>query len=592
MKYLTPFKEYDMFGKEPTLYIAGQDYYGTFFGLFTTIIAILAYCVCSGYFIIEMFDKQNVSSFTSVQNPTVPLSINFTSDKFYFTFAIEDPITYDTVLDESIYTVDAVYKIATRQNDGNLKWESYPVELEPCQLSKFNKKYQTMFSKRNVQHKYCIKNFTYNIEGTFLHDKYSFVMFDFYQCKNTTENKKKCKPQEEIDYYLNGTFIAIEFTDIALDQSNYTHPDSPILGETYTTISKKFYREMHIYLKEVLFKSDIGLVFTSIEEKEYIQLDYLHDMFTLQPKDMFCSFTLKLSNRIDVYERKYTKFQTALANMGGIIKAISTIGIIITYCYSQTKYEVDMTNKIFFVSSGKKYCMSPFGRKITKIESQIMNKPPFQSNRNIIEFSEAGSNNNCLSNSYKSSISKVFNNDKRLNKQFCGNIIKYSAKANIIRSASKMEVLNTIKKSKIELTVFDLFFYKIFTKCLIKRQNIQLLQKGANIIKEKLDIVYLIRTLINQSRIKEMIFSREQKILFNLLYKPELNLEKSNEEIQVNFVESTNEYLPYVNQRNKKALEIIKLNTSKPLIDNNIFYNCLDYHMKALLTVNDNSIIN
>ena len=89
-----------------------------------------------------------------------------------------------------------------------------------------------------------------------------------------------------------------------------------------------------------------------------------------------------------------------------------------------------------------------------------------------------------------------------------------------------------------------------------------------------------------------MIFSREQKILFNLLYKPELNLEKSNEEIQVNFVESTNEYLPYVNQRNKKALEIIKLNTSKPLIDNNIFYNCLDYHMKALLTVNDNSIIN
>ncbi len=137
-----------------------------------------------------------------------------------------------------------------------------------------------------------------------------------------------------------------------------------------------------------------------------------------------------------------------------------------------------------------------------------------------------------------------------------------------------------------------MFFYKIFTKCLIKRQNIQLLQKGANIIKEKLDIVYLIRTLINQSRIKEMIFSREQKILFNLLYKPELNLEKSNEEIQVNFVESTNEYLPYVNQRNKKALEIIKLNTSKPLIDNNIFYNCLDYHMKALLTVNDNSIIN
>ena len=586
MKYITPFKEYDMFGKEPTLYIAGQDYYGTLFGLFITKIAIIAYCVCSGYFILEMFDKKNVSSFTSVQNPTIPLSINFTSDKFYLTFAIEDPVTYNTVLDESIYTVDAVYKIATRQDDGNLKWESYPVELEPCQLSKFNKKYQTLFSKRDVQHKYCIKKFTYNIEGTFLHDKYSFIMFDFYQCKNTTENNNKCKPQEDIDYYLNGTFIAIEFTDIALDQSNYTYPDSPIIGETYTTISKNFYREMHIYLKEVLFRSDIGYVFSSIEEKEYIQLDYLHDMFTLQPKDMFCSLTLKLSNRIDVYERKYIKFQTALANIGGIIKAISTIGIIMTYCYSQTKYEVDMTNKIFFVSDRKNCSVSPFSRNLTNLDSNRNNVK--QINKNMVDVSEAGSNSNCLSQSKISSISKFYQNEKRLSKLHNGSVIKYTQKTIITHSFTKNEILNTIKKAKINLGVFDFFFYKIFTRCLLKKKNIKLLKKGANLIKEKLDIIYLIRTIINQSRIKEMIFSKEQKTLFNLLYKPELNLEKTKEEIQVDFVESADEYLPYVNQRNKKALELIEHDTTEHLINNNIFYNCLDYNMKALLSAKDN----
>ena len=347
MKYLNSLKEYDMYGKEPSLYIGGQDYYGTFFGLITTIISLISYFICSVYFILEMLDTSNVSSFTSVQNPSTPLSINFTSNKFYFTFSLQDPKTYDTILDESIYTVKAEYKIATRNNNGTIQWENSPIEIEPCQLSKFNKKYQSLFEKRNLETQYCVKNFTYNLQGTYLHDKYSFVIIDFYQCKNSTENNNKCKPQEEIDYYLNGTFVAIEFTDISLDQSNYSNSDTPILGETYTTISKYFYRELHIYLKEVIFRSDRGFVFSSFQEKKYIQLDYLNDMFTLQRQDKFCSFTVKLSNRIDVYSRKYTKCQTALANIGGVIKGISVIGFIITYCYSQTKYEVDMTNKIF-----------------------------------------------------------------------------------------------------------------------------------------------------------------------------------------------------------------------------------------------------
>ena len=45
-------------------------------------------------------------------------------------------------------------------------------------------------------------------------------------------------------------------------------------------------------------------------------------------------------------------------------------------------------------------------------------------------------------------------------------------------------------------------------------------ENNAKIIKEKLDIVYLIRMLINYKRITEMLFSPEQQILFNMIYKP------------------------------------------------------------------------
>ena len=185
-----------MFSKEPNLYIGGKRYYGTLFGFIITIIAVLICFICGAYFIYEMFDTKNVSSVTSVKHPSNPLSINFTSDKFYFTFALEDPNTYVNVFDESIYTVNGFYKIATRHEDGNISWESYPVELEPCQIEKFNPRYYGLFLKRNIHKKYCVKNFTYNIEGTYLHDKYSFLIFNFYQCKNTTMNPIKCKSQE------------------------------------------------------------------------------------------------------------------------------------------------------------------------------------------------------------------------------------------------------------------------------------------------------------------------------------------------------------------------------------------------------------
>ena len=178
MRLLDSLTEYDMFSKEPNLYIGGKRYYGTLFGFIITIIAVLICFICGAYFIYEMFDTKNVSSVTSVKHPSNPLSINFTSDKFYFTFALEDPNTYVNVFDESIYTVNGFYK--TRHEDGNISWESYPVELEPCQIEKFNPRYYGLFLKRTIHKKYCVKNFTYNIEGTYLHDKYSFLIFNFY----------------------------------------------------------------------------------------------------------------------------------------------------------------------------------------------------------------------------------------------------------------------------------------------------------------------------------------------------------------------------------------------------------------------------
>ena len=75
----------------------------------------------------------------------------------------------------------------------------------------------------------------------------SFLLFNFYQCKNTTLNGNKCKSSDVIDYYLNGTFAAVEFTDVSIDPTNYDSPDIPMIGEGYSTVSNNFFREMHVF---------------------------------------------------------------------------------------------------------------------------------------------------------------------------------------------------------------------------------------------------------------------------------------------------------------------------------------------------------
>ena len=81
-----------------------------------------------------------------------------------------------------------------------------------------------------------------------------------------------------------------------------------------------------------------------------------------------------------------------------------------------------------------------------------------------------------------------------------------------------------------------------------------------------------------------MLFTNEQNILFNFVYKPELTLEK-NKDIELHFMESTNEYLSCVNQENKRALKVIEHTTNRPIIDNYTFCNYLDPNIRCLLSV-------
>lgn len=97
-------------------------------------------------------------------------------------------------------------------------------------------------------------------------------------------------------------------------------------------------------------KKDKGLIFTDYDEKKFIQLDYIKDINTLVAKDIFCMVEMKRSNRVDVYNLRYTKLINTVSNIGGMVKLITMIGTTLTFFYSRNKYDFDLVNQLFYIS--------------------------------------------------------------------------------------------------------------------------------------------------------------------------------------------------------------------------------------------------
>ena len=94
---------------------------------------------------------------------------------------------------------------------------------------------------------YCIKNLNESIKGIFKKSEYSLIFVELFQCVNTTE-KSNCKPQNIIDYYLNGTFLSIDYQDITIAPNNFNQYGIPSIGEFYTTINKNYFKEIQYFL--------------------------------------------------------------------------------------------------------------------------------------------------------------------------------------------------------------------------------------------------------------------------------------------------------------------------------------------------------
>ena len=356
-------KKIDMFGKEANLYIEGKEKKTSCFGTVLSIIYITLYLLLISYKLSRMINKKDVIFYDTFIYMDQPPSIKITKDNFYGGFALENPKTYDPLIDETIYYPKAYFKRAHR-NGENWIFEVKDVELERCKIENFGKNFQNKIITHSLSNLYCFKEMDEILEGHFSYDVYSFFYIEFYPCKNSTENNNKCQPIENINYYLNNTFLSFQMEDVQLTPDNYRLPVLPRNHDIYFIVGKRLFMEVHVFFQIVSIETDMDIIgleqFQNFKVDKYLRYDSQVQMTNFienniyETGESFCSVTIKLSDLVRVQRRSYSNLLSVLESVGGTMEVIFLLFKISSYFITAILYELDIVNILFKFNIDKK----------------------------------------------------------------------------------------------------------------------------------------------------------------------------------------------------------------------------------------------
>lgn len=345
--------DFDIYAKRVGFFFENKEKLGTKLGFCLTILYV---SISFGLFIFYTTITMKRTEI-KVHDSTIYLKdspdLNINPEMFYFAFGVENPMTNTRFIDETIYTVKV--KLYERVKDGStLKTIKEKIlDVERCKQEKFGEIYQKLLVAGELNDSYCINDINLTLSSDYQQSKLSYLNIEVYSCVNTSNNNNHCKPREEIDSYLSGTFISFLAKDIGLDPSNYTFPIIPMVQNLRTTIDKNFFRDYVLYFGLTEIQTDKGLFYESIHKERYMnfikstQSFYNRNEQNYYNGDSMCDVQFKFGDDIHVQKRAFMKMTEVFAITGGYMQLLSTIFTFTTLLSNKLGYEIKLVNSIF-----------------------------------------------------------------------------------------------------------------------------------------------------------------------------------------------------------------------------------------------------
>ena len=565
----------DLFGKEPELYFKGNSKRTSWVGRIFTFIYAMIYLAFFLYKLIRMIQNKDVDFYQANTFTGETPSIHLTNEVFYGGFALGNPFTLKTFIDESIYYVEAVFMMGHKEGN-DWVFIPKPLEVEVCQLEKFGKPYRDIFKTKNLDSLYCLKEMDVILEGHTTYDVYSYFQITFYPCVNTTENNNKCKPPEEIMAALGLSLVTVKIQDIELTPENYNSPTEVRGKELSSPAYLNLYQNIQAYFHIVHVETDIDFIgfelLKNIQTKTFFKYDGTFILPSINtenilaaPNKAYCHISIQLTEQILTLKRTNTKLTEVLGEVGGLMEVIFSIFRILSSFLTDNLYEQALVNNLFTFDLNKKIVSIKKKQKKqnysaeddVKIYNQInpSNLSPKLSQNAIIQ-------NDDLTINTKNKLSDEGLNKNKTNHENLlisrtlkvpGRKKKYKLKTNFSSNLAKIEINNLdnknvndnkmhnqkdiyniegndfnmsnsneekeIDKDKDQRKIIERVKISKWSTCCCflcarKFNNMQniLLDEGMRIIMEKLDIRFLFKRILRDEKIQENYDFKDERI--------------------------------------------------------------------------------
>ena len=398
MKGKINYLNYDMYSKRTSFFFKNQEKIGSYFGIFLTLTYLFTSIILFINQIILAIQKKELRVYdTTIYAQEMP-SITVDSNQLYFAFGLEDPLTSNRFIDDSIYVPKIVFIDKIKKNDEFVTVEQKNLEYERCNVENFGKDYQHLFIKDELNSSYCLKDFNFNLTfaGGYKYERMTYIRIRIYPCVNNTENNNTCKSQDEIDHYMSSGYFSILLKDFGLNPSNYSFPVLPTLQDLYTTIDKKLYRNYILNFGVTEIHTDSGLLNENTNIKKYLQFRKELQTFTFRDEQDYYSgksvilVQLKLDDTIVIQRRSYTKLSDMFSRIGGYMQLLNTVFILLASIINKLNCEIKILNSIFKFNLEKNKIILKF----KTLKESNLNNINLKSNKNSLFFSPKRSNDN------------------------------------------------------------------------------------------------------------------------------------------------------------------------------------------------------
>ena len=168
------------------------------------------------------------------------------------------------------------------------------------------------------------------------HPNSTFYGIFFQKCINSTLNNNNCKSEKEINSFMSQqTNIGVDIINQEIDVKNYKEPFIKSFYKITSGLSEGFTAN-HLNFQPLIIKSHdkIFLSNKAHEEVSYIFEENERQEWKSEYGIFNCVY-LWMQNKAIIFERNYKRLENVLADAGGIIKILITIGTWINYFFAK-----------------------------------------------------------------------------------------------------------------------------------------------------------------------------------------------------------------------------------------------------------------